>query len=273
MTLNKNVVVNQAWNEFAINLFIGLVLLPVAFVFSIRMFPLYLWLPAPDWAVRGVAYAYFISLCLQILPTIPPILRWSSQIPFYLSSLGQMLKGGVILWFVWKLDTLTHRRDPWTVHRKTAPGPGSTAYPRGLTRLRRIRPLWAITVCGLHLVSLWCLYRDAYGYFKSHRVDYPHQQRCTTPHLFVRIHNPFDSRYVGTDDSRIHQKEESCELKTGGCHFLVWYYCSFKSSRAVNYTCITFANHLRKYFYFAKSSRSLWTIRIIDCYLFGGKSH
>ncbi|MFQ5770800.1 MAG: hypothetical protein ACE5HX_09700, partial [bacterium] len=122
MTLSKIVVVNQAWNEFALQLFTHLVLLPVAFAFSVRMFPLYFRLPAPDWSVRGLAYAYLISFSIQILPMFPPILSLDSQAPLYISGLGKMLKGGVILWFVWKLDILTRRRDPWTVHRKIHPG-------------------------------------------------------------------------------------------------------------------------------------------------------
>jgi len=55
MAQGKKLVVDQSWNEFAITMFIGLVLIPVAFAFSVRMFPLYLRLPAPDWPVRGTA--------------------------------------------------------------------------------------------------------------------------------------------------------------------------------------------------------------------------
>ena len=56
MAWRGNVVVSQTWNEVSIQIFIGLVLLPVAFGFSIRMLPLYLRLPVPDWPVRRVAY-------------------------------------------------------------------------------------------------------------------------------------------------------------------------------------------------------------------------
>ncbi|MBI4641759.1 MAG: hypothetical protein HY731_13770 [Candidatus Tectomicrobia bacterium] len=123
MALSQNVVVNQAWNEFAIQVFIGLVLLPVAFAFSLRMFPLYFRLASLDWPVRGTAYAYLFSFCLQVVPTSPLILGLAPQAFFYLSSLGMLLKGGVILWFVWKLDLLTHLREPWTAHRPVQPGP------------------------------------------------------------------------------------------------------------------------------------------------------
>ncbi len=122
MMMGNSIVLNQAWNEWAIQLFIGLVLLPVAFAFSVRMFPLYLRLPPIDWPVRRVALAYLLFVSLQTLPNLPPILTLKTHIPFYVSTLGQIIKGGVILWFIWKIDLLTRRRDPWTVHRILHPG-------------------------------------------------------------------------------------------------------------------------------------------------------
>jgi uncharacterized protein involved in response to NO len=119
--MNGRVIVHQAWNEFAIQVFIGLILLPVAFAFSVRLFPLYLRLPAPDWPVRGLAYGYLAAFCLSVLPTLPvePI----PPIPLFLSTLGKALRGGIILWFIWKLDVLTRFQPPWTVKRVLQPGP------------------------------------------------------------------------------------------------------------------------------------------------------
>ncbi|MBI4531388.1 MAG: hypothetical protein HY709_07675 [Candidatus Latescibacteria bacterium] len=121
MAISGQVVVHQAWNEFAIQAFIGLILLPVTFAFSVRLFPLYLRLPASDWPVRGLAYAYLVAFCLSILPTLPvePITRISLS----LSMLGKILRGGIILWFIWKLDVLTRLREPWIVKRVLQPGP------------------------------------------------------------------------------------------------------------------------------------------------------
>jgi hypothetical protein len=64
MAANGAVTVNQPWDDFAINLLIGLVLLPVALAFSVRMFPLYLRLPAPNWPVRQIGLAYLIFFLL-----------------------------------------------------------------------------------------------------------------------------------------------------------------------------------------------------------------
>jgi len=123
MMLKKVAILNQGWNAFSVQMFIYLVLLPVAFAFSVRMFPLYLRLPAIDWPVQKVALIYFISVCLQHLPTMPPILTLSSNIPRIIANIGTILNGMVILWFIWKLDLLTRRREPWTVFRRLQPLP------------------------------------------------------------------------------------------------------------------------------------------------------
>ena len=116
-------VLDPGWNEFAVQTFTGLVLLPVVFAFSVRMFPLYLRLAPPDWPVRTVALAYLFTLALFLLPKLPPILKVTPEVAVAVSSLGSVLRGAVIFWFVWCLDVLTRRRDPWIVHRKFHPGP------------------------------------------------------------------------------------------------------------------------------------------------------
>jgi uncharacterized protein involved in response to NO len=123
MAMAQEVVVNRAWNEFAIQVFVGLVLLPVAFGFSVRMFPLFLTLRAPDWPVRGIAYAYLLSLSLQVVPRSPFLPGLAPEIVRFLSSLGMVFKGGVIVWFVWELGILTRRREPWTVKQAVQPDP------------------------------------------------------------------------------------------------------------------------------------------------------
>ncbi len=132
MVLTEAVTVNQPWDDFALNLFIGLVLLPVAFAFSVRMFPLYLRLPAPEWPESKMGLAYLFSFALQLLPTLPPLLSMSPETAFFISAIGQCSKSMVIFLFVWKLDLLLRRREPWTVHRKFQPGPERQPTREGL---------------------------------------------------------------------------------------------------------------------------------------------
>jgi uncharacterized protein involved in response to NO len=123
MALDSGTVAHSAWNQFATQSFIGLVLLPVAFAFSIRLLPLYLRLAVPAWPVCGMAYAYLVAWAVQVLPSAPPLLELAPRVASTLTNLGMLLKGVVICWFVWQLDVLTRRRAPWTVHRRLHPGP------------------------------------------------------------------------------------------------------------------------------------------------------
>src|SRR5574341_433387 len=69
MALRGSLVVNQAWNEFAIQGFIELTLLPVAMAHSVRIFPKFLALSAPFWPVRGTAYVYLLGVSLHLTST------------------------------------------------------------------------------------------------------------------------------------------------------------------------------------------------------------
>ncbi|MDD5559232.1 hypothetical protein [Candidatus Methylomirabilis sp.] len=110
MALSGTMTVNTAWNEFAITTFMSLVLLPVAFALSVRLFPLYLALPAPDWPVYGIGCMYLLAVCLQVIPAMPSLAGFAPDVTRRVVALGMLLKGGVILWFVWQLDLLTRRR-------------------------------------------------------------------------------------------------------------------------------------------------------------------
>ncbi|MDZ7360666.1 MAG: NnrS family protein [candidate division KSB1 bacterium] len=162
MAATGAVTVNQPWDDFAINLFIGLVLLPVAFAFSVRMFPLYLRLPAPDWPVRQIGLAYLIFFLLQIIPTVPAVLRAVPETAFLVSAAGQCAKSAIIVCFIWKLDVLLRRRAPWTVNRLFEPGPERPPTRDGLPdygefgrfeRLLYAAYLWLLVGAGLEFLT------------------------------------------------------------------------------------------------------------------------
>ncbi len=132
MTVSGDATVNNGWNESAVQIFTNFVLLPVAFAFSVRLFPLFLRLPAIDWAVGTIAATFLVGASLQIAAGLPPFLALETNIPLKLSGVGMLLKGIVILVFIWKLDVLTRRRAPWTVLRVGHPDPSRPATRPGL---------------------------------------------------------------------------------------------------------------------------------------------
>lgn len=132
MHQNSTIILDLEWNELAINTFIGFVLLPVSFAFSILLLPLFLRLPAPGWPVRLTAFVFMLSIIIQLVPSIPPIWNFNPRVAFTFFNIGGVLKGGTILWFIWKLDILTRISEPWTVNRIGEPGPDRRPTRKGL---------------------------------------------------------------------------------------------------------------------------------------------
>jgi uncharacterized protein involved in response to NO len=131
MALARAVVLQPAWNLWAQQSFLGLVLLPVTFAFSLRLLPLYLRLPVVDWPSQAVAYTYLAVVLVQLLSTMPPLLLRAPPLLVGLSHVGIVLKAAVVCWFVWKLDLLS-RRPPMTGNRALAPGTERRAARPGL---------------------------------------------------------------------------------------------------------------------------------------------
>lgn len=112
MTLQHTATLNASWTEFATQIFIFMTLLPVAFAFSVRILPLYLKLPVIDWPVAKLAKLYFAAVCVQLIPTLPPLSRLSSSVPQNISLVGAIFKSAIILYFVWKLGFFKQRQLP-----------------------------------------------------------------------------------------------------------------------------------------------------------------
>ncbi len=163
MVFSKAVTLNPAWNEFAIQVFVGLVLLPVIFVFSLRTFPLFLRLPSTNWHIRGVAWAYLFSFCLQLLPTMPSPVNLPSGIAPFLSTSGAILKSLIVLWIVWQLDILTRLKKPWTVDRILEPGADRKATRNGLPDYGEFGRFERLLVASYSWLALGAMFEISYG--------------------------------------------------------------------------------------------------------------
>ncbi len=108
-----SIVGDGRWFTFSTELFIGLVLFPVAFSFAIRTFPLYLRLPAADWQVRRFSIFYLLSLALYLFPVIPFWHLSTNKLLPSISTGGSLLRSCAILWLIWKLDVLMRARRTW----------------------------------------------------------------------------------------------------------------------------------------------------------------
>ncbi len=118
MAWQRQVAVTALWNDIAVRCFVGLVLLPVAFAFSVRFLPLYLRTTPPTWPVRRVAYVYVLGWGLEVVALLPPVQGLTPQGSEALMQAGRVVKGVGILWFVWRLGVFTRGRLAWR-----SPGP------------------------------------------------------------------------------------------------------------------------------------------------------
>jgi len=128
----QEISIDQSWNEISVQLFLYLTLLPIAMAFSIRLLPLFLRLPSVNWPSEKYAILYFLSVLLQTIPFILIILSPAQTFFIQWSALGSVLKAVLILTFIWKLDILTRRKNPWTVNRIGEPGADRRATRPGL---------------------------------------------------------------------------------------------------------------------------------------------
>ncbi|MCC7262902.1 MAG: hypothetical protein IT369_10305 [Candidatus Latescibacteria bacterium] len=112
--LRGEALLEAPWHRLSLDLFAALVLLPVAFAFSLRTFPLYLRLAPARWPVRPFALFYLAACALDFLP---PLL-WPGATGLTVQGLGKALKGGALLVFVWNLDLLLRRKLPWTAEQE-----------------------------------------------------------------------------------------------------------------------------------------------------------
>ena len=110
MVWHHEVILDPQWNRFAIQVFVGLTLLPVAFAFSVRFLPLYLRLESPAWPVRETAYVYLLGWAVETLPALPPLAQALPRMTFVGTQVGMGIKGLVVVWIVWQLGVLSYMK-------------------------------------------------------------------------------------------------------------------------------------------------------------------
>ncbi|ETX02850.1 MAG: hypothetical protein ETSY2_34690 [Candidatus Entotheonella gemina] len=113
MAWQRQIAAPALWNDFAVRCFVGLVLLPVTFAFSMRFLPLYLRLAAPAWPVHRVAYVYLLGWGVEVIALMPPVQTLMPQGSEILMQAGRMFKGMGILWFVWRLGVFARGYLAW----------------------------------------------------------------------------------------------------------------------------------------------------------------
>lgn len=111
------VTLEPGWDSLVVDLMLYGLAIPMAVVFSVRNFPLFLRLAIPPREhLRSIAFGYLVGLLLRLAPGVVSIAVTSSQWVNILGAVGVIIDGVCVLVFIWMIDLL-RRRPPWTVNR------------------------------------------------------------------------------------------------------------------------------------------------------------
>ncbi len=122
---------NIEWTRLSTDLFLGATLISVCLAFSIRTFPLYLRLPAANWAVREMAIAYVMTFLVSwTADASSGSTAWKGA--RFVSGLANASWGILLVLLVWKLDVLLRLRDAWTADQIAQASDGSRPTRPGL---------------------------------------------------------------------------------------------------------------------------------------------
>lgn len=91
------------WNEFSVELFMALVLFPVAIGFAVKTFPLLIQIPAVNQRVRGLGIHYFLFTFISLFPVAPGTQEIQSPLVIRIADAAQVARNLLIIWIIWEL--------------------------------------------------------------------------------------------------------------------------------------------------------------------------
>ena len=201
---------------------LGFVILPTAMAFSVRTFPLYLRLPAVRWPVARYGQVYLLALILIHLPVLAQLAGTSfASTLAHLSPIGKVLRGGILLLFIWKLDILLRWYPPWTVNRIGEPGPDTAPHASGPAGLRGVRP--GSSVLSTQRSSSWPSppWRNCWmARSLCFRLPSSLRSRCIAPHPSRGVHHPPSPRHGASNGARLPPQTRRGRSGPGGRHIL-----------------------------------------------------
>lgn len=103
MLVRHTSIVDPYWNDWSLQAFTLLVIIPICFAMSIRTLPLYMKLAPVRWRVDILALFYAVGVGAELYAGSG---WWTGA--------GIILRCVAVLWFIWKLDVLTKLRPDWT---------------------------------------------------------------------------------------------------------------------------------------------------------------
>ncbi len=150
-----DMVAPRNWNQWAVEVELALVLFPVAYAFSVRNLPYFLYLPPVTAPVERWGYAYLGATVLVLGGLHPWALAASPRTALMVAALGRVARDGIILWLVWDLNVFVRTRPlPYILAERSElnPNPPPKPWRRWFDHARWGRPEWLIVTAYAWLV-------------------------------------------------------------------------------------------------------------------------
>lgn len=124
-----SVTVDRAWDQWSVEWFVNLVLLPLTLAFSIRNLPHFLY-RAPVYApVHRWGWAYLASVLVILFAFLPPVLAGMSS-ALTLAAIARLVRDAIVLWLIWEMNVFFRVRPlPYILAEMDKAKPGSVALP------------------------------------------------------------------------------------------------------------------------------------------------
>jgi hypothetical protein len=142
-----DMVAPRDWNQWAVEVELALVLFPVAYAFSVRNLPYFLYVPPVTAPVGRWGYAYLGATALVLGGLHPWALGAAPRTALTIAALGRVARDGIMLWLVWDLNVFVRTRPlPYILAERSElnPNPPPKPWRRWFDRPRWGRPEWLI---------------------------------------------------------------------------------------------------------------------------------
>ncbi len=164
MASTGNMIAPPAWNRWTVELDLGLVLFPLAYAFSVRNLPYFLYLPPVVAPVRRWGWAYLGATAVTLAALSPPALGNAPKLALAAAAVGRAARDGIVLWLIWDLNVFVRTRPlPYILAEKSElnPNPPPRPWRAWLDPARWGRPEWLVrsaygwlaTGCALDLAD------------------------------------------------------------------------------------------------------------------------
>lgn len=123
------VMINRGWDQWEVEGFVNLVLLPLTIAFSIRNLPHFLY-RAPVYApVHRWGWAYLVSVLVMLFAFLPPVLAGMAA-ALSIAAVARLARDGIVLWLIWEMNVFFRVRPlPYILAEMDKARPGSVSLP------------------------------------------------------------------------------------------------------------------------------------------------